>query len=593
MAYKMPEKAKPSLDKANAARVRQKEERQRQLLALIATGSKVVDALGAIGASKDSLNYWRKNDPEFAAEYKAVRERAVQESKQIREEHGCIPALGFAAFRKKYFNNETFKWQIKAIEVLETTEELSVAMILLPPGHGKTTLLIDWICYKLAYNPDFRIAVVSKSQNAARKMLAQIKMRMADEGVAQRYPGIAAYQVEYGPFKSSDRSADYPWTADYIRIARNTSDEKDYSVQCLGWTGQVYGGRFDLIVLDDVQTTDTVSQTESMLNKLRLEFFSRFGKDSSPIVYIGTRLDRRDLPGAMIDECDVTPGLLIEFPAVNPATEKGWDPVEGTWEHVDVLCPELYSPEIYGKMRKRSKERIWATAYMQRPDIEGDGTFTEETLDSGLMTSVTKKGLPNGVKIIGLDPALGGGTALVVGSYDREQLVVCDARVYYGLARFEQIFQALDDLCHQHRPAQVVIEINALQRGLARDDRMKALARQHGFVVREHETTGRKADPILGIGLMPGQILRGELKFADGDLPTREALAPLRKELLAWKPDVPAKRLRQDLVMALWFIARHWAVWRAAFANDYSEFQAAGMPYKPTRLDYRSSHLRR
>jgi hypothetical protein len=89
----------------------------------------------------------------------------------------------------------------------------------------------------------------------------------------------------------------------------------------------------------------------------------------------------------------------------------------------------------------------------------------------------------------------------------------------------------------------------------------------------------------MGIPAMAGAILRREISFPAGDEESRRRMQPLIDQLLAWRPDVPTRMLRQDLVMALWFCYLHWLDRRKAILTSSDAWQMRSMPFQPT--DYR------
>jgi hypothetical protein len=78
---------------------------------------------------------------------------------------------------------------------------------------------------------------------------------------------------------------------------------------------------------------------------------------------------------------------------------------------------------------------------------------------------------------------------------------------------------------------------------------------------------------------MRGEI---ELPWAD-DTQTRHQIGELIRQLKTWRPLKRGTRLRQDQVMALWFI---WILWRQrkqSFDVDSSQFSYKALPWKGIR----------
>lgn len=161
------------------------------------------------------------------------------------------------------------------------------------------------------------------------------------------------------------------------------------------------------------------------------------------------------------------------------------------------------------------------------------------------------------MKALGIDPALGGGFALVVGELG-DKLTILDAEVHYELSKTEEQLFYIERLAREYRPNVVIVEYDAQQKGLGNDDRLKAMSFKYGFTIRPHLTRGQKMDEIFGVASMDQSFKLSEIRIPWGDDETQERMQPLVSQLRAWRPDIKPKNLVQDLVMALWFIWRYW-----------------------------------
>jgi hypothetical protein len=66
--------------------------------------------------------------------------------------------------------------------------------------------------------------------------------------------------MDYVPFKPQSRKVGETWGATSFRVAGRRSGERDYSMQAFGVGGPIQGGRFDHIILDDVQDPTEASR---------------------------------------------------------------------------------------------------------------------------------------------------------------------------------------------------------------------------------------------------------------------------------------------------------------------------------------------
>lgn len=160
--------------------------------------------------------------------------------------------------------------------------------------------------------------------------------------------------------------------------------------------------------------------------------------------------------------------------------------------------------------------------------------------------------------VLGLDPALGGGNGIIACGLTQPCLYVLDCQADYGLSRTEEVFTIVSRFASLYKPSLLIIEYDAQQKHFGNDDRMIDLAELHGFEVYAHRTRGEKADETFGVASMDRLFRAKEISIPFGDDAARQRMTPLLDQLRAWRPDVPTKALTQDLVMALWFVARYW-----------------------------------
>jgi hypothetical protein len=137
------------------------------------------------------------------------------------------------------------------------------------------------------------------------------------------------------------------------------------------------------------------------------------------------------------------------------------------------------------------------------------------------------------------------------------------------------------------RVSDVVIETMNFQKGLANDERLMDMQRHYGFAMRPHLTGINKYDDSIGVASMCGSFLRGEIVIPWADDPlTRTEMEELIRQLKAWKPGKRGNKLRQDRVMALWFV---WILWRQRWkmsdipSADAAGFKRQGVPWGGTK----------
>ena len=174
--------------------------------------------------------------------------------------------------------------------------------------------------------------------------------------------------------------------------------------------------------------------------------------------------------------------------------------------------------------------------------------------------------------ILGVDPALAAYAGFVVASFDADHLSIVDGGSVGALMNYDSIFDQIEHFAQKWRPSEVIIESNAIQGGIARDSRIDALKTKYMFEVREHQTSFNKFDDKIGVASMAGAFRRNEISIAWGDADATEKMEQLIRELTNWRPDVPTRALRQDFVMAMWFVYLRWLQKRPFMREQISSF---------------------
>jgi hypothetical protein len=557
------------------------EERRAQVLELLRSGIAVKDAVAQVGIRKDTYLKWRKRDRRFAAECDLARAGRQALMADWEGSH--------AAFALRFFGMAYARHQLEFIEELERTPPGNMLMTLWPPEHGKTTTFENFVSERLATRQDYRITIGSESLRISEKILGRLKARMEPEGP------FPEYVRTFGPFKpmaglSKEAHMAQPWGAQYFNVAKKSrSDERDYSVQALGFNSSIVSTRTDHLHLDDIQSTKTLNQTDKMEDWVRQDALSRPGEYGITTI-AGTRVGPDDIYSRLADD----PGLdgilrVIRFPAIRTNTLTG---------EQEALWPERYDLEQLDRMRRKVGDEAWDRNYMQNPGSNPkDRTFTDQAIERSLnpLISLHHHVAEGAIVYAGLDPALGGQNCVMACEVTADnKLIIRMIREQSGLRQNEQIMAEVESVvrwCNlTGRLTDLVIETMNFQKGLANDERLADMRERYGFATRAHLTGRNKYDENIGIPSMVTSFLNGEiiLPWAEDDL-TRHEIGELVRQLRAWRPGQRGNKFRMDRVMALWFI---WILWQARWKSQALDrhhagsFKRQGLPYAPigTRL---------
>jgi hypothetical protein len=229
---------------------------------------------------------------------------------------------------------------------------------------------------------------------------------------------------------------------------------------------------------------------------------------------------------------------------------------------------------------------------MQAPRRAGASTFTEDMVMAHVdpLRSVVHDPPPDVKQVVlGLDPGYGINVWMACGMTEK-QLVPLAWRSDVNLANTQAIVRAGWALGDQMTNrtcgvTDIMVEDKAFQHGLMEDEAMKEMATHFGARIDGHQTGINKMDENIGIPGMARSFLRGEIRLpgADDEV-TREAMNRLVAELVAWRPYRKGTRLRQDLVMALWFCWIKWHEMKDRIGTIPQPWLVGGLPWKPMNI---------
>jgi hypothetical protein len=561
---------------------------KRLILSGVAEGLTIEAATAASGKSYKTYEYYRRTDKVFAD--KMDRTRLGLKDKNFASSD--VHDLTFAEFRQRYLHSRTFPHQQNLIDVIEGREpgwlhpsmkyEKGLAnnriLLNIPPNHAKSmTVTVDYVTWQVCQNPNFRVLIVSQTQQLAADFLYAIKQRLT-------HPNYEALQQAYAAgvgFNSKTAS----WQATRVTFGDELreSSEKDPNIEAVGIGGQIYGKRADMIIVDDAVTLKNANEFEKQIRWLTQDVRSRLNP-TGKLIIVGTRVTAIDLYKELRSE-DRYPGGLVPWtylamPALLTTDEDPdkWEtlwpasdaPFDGQTEsdlNEDGLYPRWNGRNLYNE-RQAMDASTWALVYQQQ-DISDDAIF-DPVCVRGSIDGMRKAGrlVPghpghprdlSGFSIIcGLDPAMVGDTAVVCYAIDRvsHKRYIVDA-IKITRPTPAAIRQIIFDWTALYQPTEWIVEKNAFQSFLTQDEGIRQNLASRGVLLREHHTGSNKWDSGFGVASM--STLFGTKQF-DGKhhrdnlihLPSdqTENVKALIEQLITWSPSTKGKT---DMVMALWF----------------------------------------
>lgn len=571
-------------DRSLDVRRARRELRKRQILAHVAQGGLVKDAIEAVGITEQTYWQWRKQDPAFRDAMMSVRSANYAEREVLNYKE-------FGPFRQHYLDHQSPPFHIRAVTELEKLNDGEIMLMLWPPEHGKTSLLEDFATWKICCDRKVRITVGSERKEHGEKMIGTVRRRLEGDGEFVRIP------ADFGIFTDGTT----PWRAEAIRVTGSDIDQRDFTMRTIGIDMSAQGIRADYFFIDDIQGTNSINRTKTIVHKIRQDWFTRSGAFGK-IVMVGTRVAPDDVYEELLEE-NLIDRLLL-FPAykitedVWPAPDrKCFRPKSNPVNLVEAekvssfLWPERYNAQNYLTMRYNAGESAWARNFMQQTNAAGGGPFSESMLaDASLPLVKISDPAPLNMPgiCLGLDPGFGVNATLAI-AMSETKMRLLNWRLDHDLENNQQILAILEGFCGEyhnasHRIDTVIIEDKAFQKGLVNDEGLKELRRRYSFRITGHQTGVNKYDPDFGVAAMARSFERGEIELPGADDPrTRAAREVLDKQLLSWRAGRKGTQLVQDLTMALWFA---WMVWRRRREHvgrkDVPSWETSALPWAPT-----------
>jgi predicted phage terminase large subunit-like protein len=211
--------------------------------------------------------------------------------------------------------------------------------ILLPPRHGKTTLMQRFLLWSLLNNPEWEVTIVSYSQTLADKSsLAARNILENNSYIKQLWPHIKI---------SKERSSVKEW---YIY----NNNKLAGCFRAVGVGGSLTGHGFSILCCDDLQKNIEEADSRIMRDKVWDWYTSVALTRQAPqnaIININTRWHIDDHIGRLL-KAESNQWDTLKYPAI-----------------IDnkVLMPQRFTANQLMKLQSTMAPRLWEALYMQEP----------------------------------------------------------------------------------------------------------------------------------------------------------------------------------------------------------------------------------
>lgn len=277
----------------------------------------VTEAAAAAGVSKDWAYLRNKKLKKRDGTVRAavLRETDLPEPKDPDSKRLKVDAkrslIDFEFFRLRYFGHVSTPWQVDAanrmVQLLESPDKEHV-VVNVPPGAGKsTTFTHDIVAWMIVRNRGTRVLIGSRTERQARQYVGRLKTTFertqpptaSDElkrkGLAQ--DAVATLTGDFGRFKPTNPDV---WRNEEFTVAQVNDiagSDKERTVSAFGMDGGFLGGRYDVVVWDDLvdkRSMRTAEARETLINMWETEAETRL-EPGGLLILQGQRMRQDDL----------------------------------------------------------------------------------------------------------------------------------------------------------------------------------------------------------------------------------------------------------------------------------------------------------
>src|SRR5210317_785373 len=467
----------------------------------------------------------------------------------------------FKEFRARYFQTEqgkpydTPKFHTRWIEsILESIEKGQQHMILSPPRHGKTDLLIHFTVWLITQNPNVRILWVGGNEDIAKNSVSSVMDQLENnELLIEEICGP-------GPkFKPQNRSGKAWSSTEFTVGTRTVTGIKSPTMVGIGRGGKILSRDCDIIIADDIEDHSSTMQPASRENTRSwwTTTLSSRKEEHTAMVVIGSRQHYDDLYSHLLD--NESWKTIVEEAHDTGCTLPDWDDEH----HQECMLWPGKRTFKWLMDRKKGAETtggraIYEMVYLNVAMPDGMALFDSVEIDACRDQSRTIGHIPHNVRLIaGLDPASTGYQAAFLWGYDQStnKLFMIDMENSLG-GGIPQALNIIKQWYQKYSLSHWVIEENGFQRAIRQDQSIKDFAGRHGIFLEGTQTYSNKHDPIYGVTAMRPLFEQQLISLPYNGFEAQEKVNLYKSQLVYFSSAQNKSRsvgTKTDIVMASWF----------------------------------------
>ena len=465
----------------------------------------------------------------------------------------------FTEFRNRYFLTEkgipfeTAPFHSKWIQALnKAIDDGGQQMILSPPRHGKTELLIHFAIWRIMKNPNIRIMWVGGNEDIAKNsVLSVIDTLESNEALKEDFCGPG------GTFKPRTRTGK-SWSQNGFTVStRTVHGIKSPTMIGIGKGGKILSRDCDLIIADDIEDHASTAQPSARNNTKNwwTTTLASRKEEHTAIIVIGSRQHPDDLYNSLLDS-------------------EAWETIVEEAHDTSCTIPELEEDEhiecmlwsgfrTYKWLQSRRRDSMttgglqrFEMVYQNRPGEGGATIFSVEAISECMDTNKVVGQIPkHSYLVAGLDPAATGYQAAflwaILDDGEDALLQMVDIQNNKG-GGIEEALQIIKEWHQDYNLYHWVIEENNFQKAIRQDPRIKEYANRNGIILEGHETYKNKWDSHFGVTSLAPMFQDKLIVLPYGNTESQVKSEMYRKQLSYFS----ARRkniYKSDIVMASWF----------------------------------------
>lgn len=500
----------------------------------------------------------------------------------------------FEYFRRRYFGRVSTPWQVEAgykVRELLATPHKEFVVINVAPGSGKSTLFVhDIPAWLASQNRAIRCMIGSRTERQAVWYVNRLRrtFERAMPVKAAKDAGVdaeATLTQDYGSFRPFNKDL---WRSNEFVIAQENDvllEDKEPTFSAYGMDSGFLGGRFDLVLWDDLvdkHTTRTAESREKLIHWYETEAETRV-EPGGLLVLQGQRLGPEDLYRYALDlrHVDGTPRYTHivykahyedrcednadsvgsgfaghELDALPYPANCLLDPVRLPWRELsDIRHNKLNRFRVLYQ-----QEDVDPASVLVDPAwIEGDDTHPGCWDPNRGIAQIPR--LDDMVSVVAVDPSPTKQWACVWFAYHQPSNQTFLLDLYNGPMTAGEF---LDWNYQQHQFTGLmnewqtrsndlafpithwIVEANAAQRFLLAYEHSHRFQMAHSTTLLPHQTNRNKNDENYGVWTLGPEFQFGRMRIP-GALDGKKTFEPMVRELTRYPESAT-----DDIVMALW-----------------------------------------